>query len=39
MMTHLINTLTAEKLIAMIEMIHTPEIKGKLLNRCVKRIL
>ena len=39
MMTILVNGLTAGKVVDFVQMINTPEIKGKMLKRCVRRIL
>jgi len=39
MMTILVNGLTAGKVVEYVQMITIPEIKGKLLNRCLKKIL
>lgn len=39
MLTIIVNGLTCNKLVAYIEMIKVPEIKSKLLQRCLKRVL
>lgn len=39
MLTIIVNGLTCNKLVAYLEMIKVPEIKNKLLQKCLKRVL
>ena len=39
MLTIVVNGLTCKYVVNYVEMIHIPEIKGKLLKRCIKEVL